>query len=118
MAPMNNTIADQSTIVREWLAAAEEYGEKDTYLSKRQSARVTWNEPLIATDVSKGSKHETFYVRTRNVSEEGMSFLSRQPIPLHTRLEIHLDTAPANVVGVVVHCSTALGGYMIGVSFK
>lgn len=115
---MNNTIEDKSAIVREWVSAAEEYGEKDAYLSKRNSARITWNEPLIATDVSKGSKHETFYVRTRNVSEEGMSFLSRQPIPLHTRLEIHLDAAPESVVGVVAHCSTALGGYMIGVSFE
>ena len=118
MAPLNDTTEYQSTIVREWVAAAEQYGERDAYLSKRHSARITWNEPLIATDVSRGSKHETFFVRTRNVSEAGMSFLSRQPIPLHTRLEIHLDSSSESVTGVVAHSSTALGGYMIGVSFE
>ena len=118
MAPLNDTTENQSTIVREWVAAAEQCGARDSYLSKRNSARITWNEPLIATDVSRGSKHETFFVRTRNVSEAGMSFLSRQPIPLHTRLEVHLDSSPESVTGVVVHSSTALGGYLIGVSFE
>ncbi len=100
------------------MAAAEKYGERDAYLSKRHSARITWNEPLVATDVSRGNRNETFFVRTRNVSEAGMSFLSRQSIPLHTRLEVHLDSSAESVTGVVVHSSTALGGYIVGVLFE
>ncbi len=118
MAPLSNTAEKQSTIVREWVTAAEQYGERDAYLSKRHSARITWNESAIATDVSRGSKNETFFVRTRNVCESGMSFLSRHSIPLHSRLEIHLDSGPESVTGVVAHSSTALGGYIIGVVFE
>lgn len=118
MAPIQSIENDKSDIIQTWLKSAEQWGERDAYLSKRGAARISWSESFKATDVSRGSNNETMYVRTRNVSSAGLSFLSRRPIALHTRLEVHMENQEESVTGVVVHSSTALGGYIVGVEFE
>lgn len=118
MAPIKSTTNDKSDMIQKWLKSAEQQGERDAYLSKRGAARITWSESFTATDVSRGSKKEKIYVRTRDVSSAGLSFISRRPIPLHTRLELHIENQEESVTGMVVHASTALGGYIVGVAFE
>ncbi|NOX60091.1 MAG: PilZ domain-containing protein [Planctomycetes bacterium] len=115
---MTNTFEkDAASILQEWVKTAEQGGERDSYLSKRTTTRITWGESLTAEDVSRGSSKKVVHARARNISQKGLCFLSRTPIRLHTKLEIRVGDNPQTVLGAVVHCSTALAGYMIGVSF-
>ena len=72
---------------------------------------------MTAEDVSRGSSKEVVHARARNISRKGLCFLSRTPIRLHTKLEIRVGDNPQAALGTVVHCSTALSGYLVGVSF-
>ncbi|MBI5763421.1 MAG: PilZ domain-containing protein [Planctomycetes bacterium] len=51
------------------------------------------------------------------VSAEGLSIKSEEPLPVETQLElaVNIDGNPMPVRGTVVHCTQTLGGYKLGV---
>jgi len=105
-------------LVREWLKEARHTGAPDNYAGKRRHSRIQWSAPLqVHVSTSEGPSR-TLRATARDISENGMSFTCRQPIPVYTELEIGLEGSDRVVRAAILHCTQSVGTHVIGVEFR
>jgi c-di-GMP-binding flagellar brake protein YcgR len=71
-------------------------------------------------DIDDPSLEKTpIYITTRDISLDGIGFLSHEEIPAGQKITLYLDTdlGQVEIVGIVVHCTPTVGMYKIGVKF-
>lgn len=108
--PKNETL-----LIESWLADAREEGRVDVYAGKRRHARVEWNAPVIVQPEDESDR--TFYVTALNISAGGMGLRCGEVLSPRTRVRLFVNDGVDSVIGVVRHCSSTVGGYIVGVEF-
>lgn len=106
---------DESLLIEGWLAEAREEGRQDVYAGKRQHPRVEWNAPVIVQPEDDSDR--TVYVTALNISAGGMGLRCGEAISPRTRIRLFVNDGVDCVIGVVRHCSSTVGGYIVGVEF-
>ncbi|MCC7290619.1 MAG: PilZ domain-containing protein [Phycisphaerales bacterium] len=106
---------DETLLIGSWLAEAREEGCEDVYAGKRRHARVQWNAPVIVQPEDGSAR--TYYVTALNISAGGMGLRCGEAISPRTRLRLFVNDGVDSVIGVVRHCSSTVGGYIVGVEF-
>ncbi len=107
----------RTPVVQTWVNHAAKTGQPDAYNGKRRWTRITWDATLAVSVLSGRHNGEILYVRAKDVSLGGLSFVSRKPLATHTPVEIAADCNPDSTTAVVRHCTPTIGGYIIGVEF-
>jgi c-di-GMP-binding flagellar brake protein YcgR len=87
--------------------------------SRRGRWRLMYAAPGMIDLGDSLSTKEPVYITTRDISPDGMGFLSREELPNGQKLTLYLDTdlGQVEITGVVVHCTPTVGMYKIGIQF-
>ncbi len=106
---------DETLLIESWLAEAREEGRADVYAGKRRHPRVEWNAPVIVQPEDDSDR--TVYVTALNISAGGMGLRCGEAISPRTRIRLFINDGVDSIIGVVRHCSSTVGGYIVGVEF-
>jgi hypothetical protein len=106
-----------AVVVERWVAEAELTGEKDPYLGKRRHPRFTWSVVVLIRVRSGRLAGKIIRARARNISLGGMGILVRSELESGTIVEISIEGRRFSVGATVMHCTKAMTGNLLGVSF-
>lgn len=109
---------DPAEVIQRWVAEAELTGERDPYAGKRRYPRFTWSVIVLIRVRSGALAGKIIRARTRNVSAGGMGIQVRSQVEAGVDVEISVEGRPHSVKAAVVHCTRAVTGNLLGVSFE
>jgi hypothetical protein len=105
-------------LVNAWLTQGRATGQADPYAGKRRHPRTTWHVNLQIRVPDQRRRGQWHYAVACDVSEGGIGFFCRQRIEPCTRIHVYVENELVGVPAVVMHCSSALGGYQIGAEYR
>jgi len=108
---------DPRAVIERWVAEAELTGDTDNYLGKRQHPRFTWGVIVLLRVKSGELAGKVIRARTKNVSLGGLGVQLRSQLAAGTQLEVTVEGRPFGVAAEVVHCTKAMAGNLVGLSF-
>jgi hypothetical protein len=108
---------DPAVVVEHWVAEAELTGTTDNYLGKRQHPRFTWGVIVLMRVLTGRLAGKVIRARTKNVSLGGLGVQVRSELESGTEIEIMVEGQPYGVAATVVHCTKAMTGNLVGLSF-
>ena len=94
-------------------------GQVQTSDGRRASWRLSHSAPGSIEISEQPENSEPIYVMTRDISAEGLGFLSHQNLEEDQELFLTIETdgGELEVPGTVIHSTVTVGGYKIGVKF-
>lgn len=107
-----------ATQTQQWLEEAHVTGTTDTYSRKYRDPRTTWNVPLEIHICPDGHRAETIYATSFDISEGGVGFRSRKPIPPFTSVVICRAGEMTGAPAVTLSSTPCLQGHLIGAEFR
>lgn len=100
---------------KRWLEDAKQSGVGDTFGSKRQHQRFTWQAHFDLTVTRPDGSTEEYMTSARDISESGLMLFCRESINPSYKAQVAL-AGETEAVGVVIrHCTHTIGGYLLGV---
>ena len=100
---------------KRWLDEAKESGVGDSFGSRRQCPRFTWQASFDLTVTLPDGSTEEYMTSARDISETGLRLFCREAISTSCRAEVSLAGETEAVRVVIKHCTHTLGGYLLGV---
>jgi hypothetical protein len=110
-------IGDPQAVVARWFAEAQLTGEIDAYLGKRAHPRCTWNAVVLIRVCGGELAGKIIRAHARNVSLGGMGILIRSQLEADVQVEVSVEGRPHSIKAIVVHCTRAVTGNLLGLRF-
>lgn len=87
--------------------------------SRRGRWRLIYAAPGMIDFGDSPAIKEPVYITTRDISCDGVGFLSHEELEIGRRLTVFLDTdlGQVEITGIIVHCTPTVGMYKIGIQF-
>ena len=104
-------------IPQSWLDEAQQTGEPDAYIGKRQHVRFSWHADLEVRETSGPGEGLRRPAAARNLSDGGMGFFCVFPFEPSTAIEVSVVGEETGVPAVVRHCTKSGKGYLVGAEF-
>lgn len=104
-------------IIDAWLARAAEEGTSDHYVGKRRTSRYQWVVPVLLEVRSVNKPPRVYHTQCRDIGPRGISVRCPEAIADRTPVHVFVDDGEDCVLGVVRHCSTTVGAYILGIEF-
>jgi len=115
VTPKNRSAA---TIIHEWIARAQLEGQPDAYTGKRKTQRIAWVVPVMLQLNPGGSGERTYFAQSIDIGPKGMGVRCPEPIEARSTVRLFADDGDESVTGIVKHCSTTVGAYVLGIQFS